>query len=91
MLSCQIILFSAKQYFSKSKTTPVNGEVSQKQFKFEIVHHFSQVIKTIVFFSLGSLASFNIGLSLPSATKLGQGNIFRSMCQEFCPQGGHVW
>ena len=31
------------------------------------------------------------------ATKLGQGNIFRSMCQEFCPQGqcawwgGHVW
>ena len=25
---------------------------------------------------------------LPPATKLGQGNIFRSMCQEFCPQGG---
>ena len=25
---------------------------------------------------------------LPAATKLGQGNIFRSMCQEFCPQGG---
>ena len=25
-------------------------------------------------------------------TKLGQGNIFRSVCQEFCPQGeGHVW
>ena len=22
---------------------------------------------------------------------LGQGNIFRSVCQEFCPQGGHVW
>ena len=25
---------------------------------------------------------------LPLATKLGQGNIFRSVCQEFCPQGG---
>ena len=25
---------------------------------------------------------------LPPATKLGQGNIFRSMCQEFCSQGG---
>ena len=25
---------------------------------------------------------------LPSGTKLGQGNIFRSMCQEFCPQRG---
>ena len=25
---------------------------------------------------------------LPAATKLGQGNIFRSVCQEFCPRGG---
>ena len=24
---------------------------------------------------------------LPAATKLGQGNIFTSVCQEFCPQG----
>ena len=30
-------------------------------------------------------------LSLPPATKLGQGNIFRSVCQKFCPQGGHAW
>ena len=30
--------------------------------------------------------------SLPPATKLGQGNIFRSVCQQFCPQGGrHAW
>ena len=29
-----------------------------------------------------------ITLSLPPATKLGQGNIFRSVCQEFCPWGG---
>ena len=27
-------------------------------------------------------------ISLPAATKLGQGNIFRSVCQEFCPRGG---
>ena len=27
---------------------------------------------------------------LPTATKLGQGNIFTSVCQEFCPQGGRV-
>ena len=26
--------------------------------------------------------------SLPAATKLGQGNIFTSVCQEFCPMGG---
>ena len=27
---------------------------------------------------------------LLAATKLGQGNIFTSVCQEFCPQGGRV-
>ena len=27
---------------------------------------------------------------LAAATKLGQGNIFRSVCQEFCPRGGGV-
>ena len=27
---------------------------------------------------------------LPATTKLGQGNIFTSVCQEFCPQGGRV-
>ena len=27
-------------------------------------------------------------LFLPPATKLGQGNIFRSVCQQFCPWGG---
>ena len=29
-----------------------------------------------------------LNVLLPPATKLGQGNIFRSMCQEFCSQGG---
>ena len=28
---------------------------------------------------------------LPHATKLGQGNIFSSVCQEFCPRGGSTW
>ena len=27
-------------------------------------------------------------LYLPPETKLGQGNMFRSVCQEFCPRGG---
>ena len=27
---------------------------------------------------------------LPPATKLGQGNIFSSVCQEFCPWGGPI-
>ena len=30
------------------------------------------------------------GIFLPPATKLGQGNIFRSVCQEFCSQGEGV-
>ena len=29
-----------------------------------------------------------IPIVLPPATKLGQGNIFSSVCQEFCPRGG---
>ena len=28
---------------------------------------------------------------LPPATKLRQGNVFTSVCQEFCPRGGHAW
>ena len=36
-----------------------------------------------------STLSMSLGL-LPAATKLGQGNIFTSVCQEFCPQGGRV-
>ena len=36
----------------------------------------------------GQYASYwNVFLLLP-AMKLGQGNIFRSVCQGFCPQGG---
>ena len=32
----------------------------------------------------------NFNLYLPPTTKLRQGNIFTSVCQEFCP-GGHAW
>ena len=39
----------------------------------------------------GRYASYWNAFLLPPATKLGQGNIFRSVCQQFCPQGGHAW
>ena len=33
-----------------------------------------------------------ISILLPPATKLRQGYVFTSVCQEFCPQGGrHAW
>ena len=31
------------------------------------------------------------GLITARKRSLGQGNIFRSVCQEFCPRGGHAW
>ena len=34
------------------------------------------------------VVSYSEIIFLPSATKLGQGNIFSSVCQEFCSQGG---
>ena len=34
--------------------------------------------------------TLNVDNLLPPATKLGQGNIFRSVCQEFCPWGACV-
>ena len=37
-----------------------------------------------------SLAIWTSPAFLPPATKLGQANIFRSMFQEFCPQGGDL-
>ena len=47
---------------------------------------FSYTLMTVTSFrSRGSY--FNCAF-LPPATKLGQGNIFRSVCQQFCPRGG---
>ena len=45
---------------------------------------------------MGTVASVHQKALLPPATKLGEGNIFRSVCQEFCPGGcawqrGRVW
>ena len=37
------------------------------------------------------ITSWTVVGFLPPATKLGQGNIFRSVCQQFCPQGGCAW
>ena len=34
------------------------------------------------------VGTHNNSYLLPPATKLGQGNIFRSVCQQFCPWGG---
>ena len=39
---------------------------------------------------LNGLYGESILIYLPPATKLGQGNIFRSVCQEFCRGGGVV-
>ena len=33
----------------------------------------------------------DLDVFLPPATKLGQGNIFRSVFQEFCPWGARAW
>ena len=61
----------------------------ENESNFSIDHHLflsrSLLLPSLVAF-LGLV--FPWQLSLPPATKLGQGNIFRSVCQEFCSQGG---
>ena len=47
-------------------------------------------LKEMVSLQNGLATHFRATSFLPPATKLGQGNIFRSMCQQFCPQGGYV-
>ena len=50
-----------------------------------------------IWLTSGWYASYWNGFLLPPAMKLRKGNIFTSMCQEFCPQwgmhgrGGHAW
>ena len=47
----------------------------------------------VLYFPIKGCTQLNFPLNLlllPAATKLGQGNIFTSVCQEFCPQGGRV-
>ena len=39
-------------------------------------------------YAVGEIKGKHVRISLPPATKLGQGNIFRSVCQQFCPRGG---
>ena len=45
---------------------------------------------TIVSVIAALLLTLSVPQFLPAATKLGQGNMFTSVCQEFCPQGGRV-
>ena len=54
-----------------------------------IIYYYSCKHNYFTFLKIGIEYAF-LTISLPPATKLGQGNIFRSVCQEFCPQGG-VW
>ena len=48
---------------------------------------FSDKLSILYIFSVCFKVFGSLTLFLPPATKLGQGNIFRSVCQEFCPQG----
>ena len=50
-----------------------------------------QGIKVIPTPPLPSNSFRNPQTFLPAATKLGQGNIFIGVCQEFCSQGGGWW
>ena len=61
--------------------------VKWNRFRFENVFH-THVEQKLEFARYKQLVAF-----LPPATKLGQGNIFRSVIQEFCPMGGgrHAW
>ena len=50
----------------------------------------TQSLRLPIYFVQQSVVQRNPRPLLPAATKLGQGNIFTSVCQEFCPQGGRV-
>ena len=68
------IFYSPLLFFEVCRSLREHSHISKFSpiFYFKILAHY--------------LASYC--LSLPAATKLGQGNIFTSVCQEFCPQGG---
>ena len=64
------------------------------------VFHFcaTRVLRKLSTIQVGKYCQFcslchlkNITLLLPPATKFGQGNIFSSVCQEFCPRVGVPW
>ena len=64
-----------------------NGRMfSLLHFQFKIVNISTSKLKTCVCLETCFLA-LGWNTYLPPATKLGQGNIFRSLCQEFCSRG----
>ena len=66
---------------------PLSFSTIKYQITIHLLFRVSQVIADIprICFAHNILITY-----LPPATKLGQGNIFRSVCQQFCPQGGGV-
>ena len=56
-----------------------------------IIQHLQPVFECSTFLAetrhLSFRAIYTERVFLPRATKLGQGNIFRSVCQQFCPRG----
>ena len=60
----------------------------------ELIHvSLAQILSSwhILFLNYNSKVNIVSYVLLPPATKLGQGNIFRSVCQQFCPRGGRAW
>ena len=74
---------------------------SEMSWSYSIIYFYRWTARLIGYFTLTiwfskTNKSGNLSKLLPPATKLGQGNIFTSLCQEFCPwgacmAGGHVW
>ena len=73
-VSCDITLSSNE--FGSSKLGMYRGEAGVGLVAFK----YCSQMKIVKFCML-----YDTMASLPPATKLGQGNIFRSICQEFCP------
>ena len=55
-----------------------------------MIRHFQSRLQEQIY-AQATCSLYVVSSWLPPATKLGQGNIFRSVCQQFCPQGGRAW
>ena len=52
-----------------------------------MIRHFQSRLQEQIY-AQATCSLYVVSSWLPPATKLGQGNIFRSVCQQFCPWGG---
>ena len=62
-----------------------SGQITKNLINLDLIEMIQFCLKIYVHVPVITVKSQQ--LFLPPATKLGQGNIFRSVCQEFCPQG----